>query len=340
MLHSGHAIVWVVHFFGASPHRNSPRCGKDSEGGLIREQYMFHIAHSAGFSLLAPLKLTFGIGTNDQRFGYSSPAMYIDPVELPTNIFGGNRRVEVSAALSEDESGELCRCRTSVRSLCSQSGCQIERLPHGGGRTGMFSPHQETLIVDMVRENNAIKLSEIQQKIIEDHVNFEGINSVSLSTVDRVLKRNRLRMKQLYRVPFDRNSDRVKEQRFQYVQRVFQLDAMERPHEYIYMDEAGFNLTKRRRRGCNVIGHRAIVGVPGQRSAFSDLVHTLQESLCPTTTVSAHTTSPMAKPAVYMAEAATCSGFLLQCSLYFELNPQQFTNDRAKVAFIISLLGQ
>ncbi|KAL1278993.1 hypothetical protein QQF64_025666 [Cirrhinus molitorella] len=78
--------------------------------------------------------------------------------------------------------------------------------------------HQETLIVDIVCENNAIKLSEIQQKIIEDHVNFEGINSVSLSTVDRVLKRNRLRMKQLYRVPFDRNSDRVKEQRFQYVQ--------------------------------------------------------------------------------------------------------------------------
>lgn len=70
----------------------------------------------------------------------------------------------------------------------------------------MFSPHQETLIVDMVRE--------IQQKIIEDHANFEGINSVSLTTVDRVLKRNR----QLYRVPFDRNSDRVKEQRFQYVQ--------------------------------------------------------------------------------------------------------------------------
>ncbi len=81
----------------------------------------------------------------------------------------------------------------------------------------MIPPHQETLIVDMVHENNAIKLREIQQKII-DHVNFEGINSVSLSTVDRVLKRNTLRMKQLYRVPFDRNSDRVKEQRFQYVQ--------------------------------------------------------------------------------------------------------------------------
>jgi len=39
---------------------------------------------------------------------------------------------------------------------------------------------------------------------------------------------------------------------------------MERPHEYIYFDEAGFNFTKRRRRGRNVIGNRAIVGVPGQ----------------------------------------------------------------------------
>ena len=49
----------------------------------------------------------------------------------------------------------------------------------------------------MVCENNPIKLSEIQQKIIEDHVNFEGINSVSLSTIARVLKRNRLRIKRL-----------------------------------------------------------------------------------------------------------------------------------------------
>ncbi|XP_016366756.1 uncharacterized protein LOC107707284 [Sinocyclocheilus rhinocerous] len=31
------------------------------------------------------------------------------------------------------------------------------------------------------------------------------------------------------------------------------------------MDEAGFNLTKRRRRGRNIIGHRATVDVPGQR---------------------------------------------------------------------------
>ena len=56
---------------------------------------MFHIVHSPRFALLAPLKLTFGIGTSDQRFGYSSPVVYTDPVELLTDSSGGNRRVEV-----------------------------------------------------------------------------------------------------------------------------------------------------------------------------------------------------------------------------------------------------
>ncbi len=35
--------------------------------------------------------------------------------------------------------------------------------------------------------------------------------------------------------------------------------------EFIHIDEAGFNLSKTRRRGRNIIGQRAIVHVPGQR---------------------------------------------------------------------------
>ena len=52
---------------------------------------MFHIIHSPRFALLAPLKPKFGIGTRDQRFGYSSPTMSIDPVELLRNSLGRNR---------------------------------------------------------------------------------------------------------------------------------------------------------------------------------------------------------------------------------------------------------
>ena len=46
-----------------------------------------------------------------------------------------------------------------------------------------------------------------------------------------------------------------------------ELEANQAPHEFIYVDEAGFNLSKRRRRGRNIIGKRATVVVPGQRGA-------------------------------------------------------------------------
>jgi len=80
----------------------------------------------------------------------------------------------------------------------------------------MFSQQQETIIVNMVLQNNLICLREIQQRVEEDNVNFEGVNSVSLSTIDRVL--NLISLKQAYRVAFERNSERVKELRYQYVQ--------------------------------------------------------------------------------------------------------------------------
>ena len=46
---------------------------------------------------------------------------------------------------------------------------------------------------------------------------------------------------------------------------MFQLDSMERPHECMFLDEAGFNHTKRWRRGRYIIGQRAIVELPGWR---------------------------------------------------------------------------
>ncbi|XP_039889734.1 uncharacterized protein LOC120734808 [Simochromis diagramma] len=116
----------------------------------------------------------------------------------------------------------------------------------------------------MARGNNLIRLREIRDKVIADNVNFESIVDVSLATIDRVLRRQKTRMKQVYGVPFERNSARHKDLRYEYVQRILQLDAMARPHEYLFLDEAGFNLQKRRQRGHNVIGQRAITEVPGQ----------------------------------------------------------------------------
>ncbi|KAI2664199.1 hypothetical protein H4Q32_002341 [Labeo rohita] len=113
--------------------------------------------------------------------------------------------------------------------------------------SGTRNPHcvstMRVTVGGMVRENNLIRLREIRDKVIADNVNFESID-VSLATIDRVLRRQKMWMKQVYRVPFERNSARHKDLHYEYVQRILQLDAIARPHEYLFLDEAGFNLQK------------------------------------------------------------------------------------------------
>ncbi|XP_027008009.2 uncharacterized protein LOC113646166 [Tachysurus fulvidraco] len=138
-------------------------------------------------------------------------------------------------------------------------------LPPRGGRERLFTQVQELAIVQMVQENYAIRLRELQQRIIADRMVFNNINRVSISTISRILQKHNFRMKQMYRVPFERNSVRVKDLCHDYVQTVLDFDAAEQPHEFIYVDEAGFNLAKTRRRGRNIVGQRAVVNVPGQR---------------------------------------------------------------------------
>uniref|UniRef100_A0A8C1QPZ5 DUF4939 domain-containing protein n=1 Tax=Cyprinus carpio TaxID=7962 RepID=A0A8C1QPZ5_CYPCA len=69
---------------------------------------------------------------------------------------------------------------------------------------------------------------------------------------------------------------------------------------------------------------------------FADLRHTLLESHLPSTV----TTTPPVRPVSFSGEAASCSGFLLQCSLYFKLQPHLFVTEQVKVTFIISLLSR
>ncbi|XP_019216442.2 uncharacterized protein LOC109202777 [Oreochromis niloticus] len=142
---------------------------------------------------------------------------------------------------------------------------RIARHPDVGGRGRMFTAEQETHIVNMVIANNAIRLREIQQRIIDNDTIFQNIHSASISALSRVLARHRIRMKQIYRVPFERNTERVKQLRYDYVQRVMELEADAMGHELLFVDGASFNLSKTRRRGRNIIGHRAIINVPGQR---------------------------------------------------------------------------
>ncbi|KAK3528035.1 hypothetical protein QTP86_015842, partial [Hemibagrus guttatus] len=48
--------------------------------------------------------------------------------------------------------------------------------------------------------------------------------------------------------------------------------------------------------------------------------------------------SPMAQPAPYYGSAEDCNGFLLQCSLFLDMQPHLYPAERSKVAFIITQL--
>ncbi|XP_019210673.1 uncharacterized protein LOC109199799 isoform X1 [Oreochromis niloticus] len=142
---------------------------------------------------------------------------------------------------------------------------RINRRQPGGGRPRVLTDQQELAVVEMVRARNDIRLSEIKQAIENSNDTFANVPSISLPTIARLLKKHQVSMKQIYLVPFERNNVRVKQLRSEYIQRVMELDAAVNHHKYIFVDEAGFNLAKTRRRGRNLIGQRATIQVPGQR---------------------------------------------------------------------------
>ncbi|KAK0131121.1 hypothetical protein N1851_034196 [Merluccius polli] len=155
---------------------------------------------------------------------------------------------------------------------------RIGRQPCTVGRGKLLNDQQEQDICNMVMANNAITLRQIRTAIIEDNAIFQNVNSISISTINWILNKHQMTMKQLYRVPFERNSDRVKELQYQYVHRIMALEENETPHILVFVDEAGFNLAKGRRRGRNIIGHRATVDVPGQRGGNITMCAAISEN--------------------------------------------------------------
>ncbi|KAL2083220.1 hypothetical protein ACEWY4_020993 [Coilia grayii] len=81
--------------------------------------------------------------------------------------------------------------RTTVSSIIQtfRRENRTARQVHRGGRGRIFTPQQEMAICNIVVENNAITLREIQTTILEDNDKFANVQTVSISTIDRVLKK-------------------------------------------------------------------------------------------------------------------------------------------------------
>jgi hypothetical protein len=59
--------------------------------------------------------------------------------------------------------------------------------------------------------NNDIRLREIQTQIVEDQVVFQGIDSISISTMEQIVQKKH-KDKAAVSCALERNSNRVKEQ--------------------------------------------------------------------------------------------------------------------------------
>uniref|UniRef100_A0A673FPW5 DUF4939 domain-containing protein n=1 Tax=Sinocyclocheilus rhinocerous TaxID=307959 RepID=A0A673FPW5_9TELE len=79
--------------------------------------------------------------------------------------------------------------------------------------------------------------------------------------------------------------------------------------------------------------------LPSTAEVLEELVSALRASLTPVTTPSSASVSPMALPLSYAGDTAVCGGFLLQVARFIEMQPQKFTSEWSKVAFLISLLN-
>ncbi len=78
---------------------------------------------------------------------------------------------------------------------------------------------------------------------------------------------------------------------------------------------------------------------PAVADPLEEHISALRATLSPVLKPPSVSVSPMALPATYSGKAIECNFFLLQLSLFIEMQPQQFVPERSKVAFLISLLS-
>ncbi|KAL4613044.1 hypothetical protein GN956_G23041 [Arapaima gigas] len=94
---------------------------------------------------------------------------------------------------------------------------RTENLPHHDGRGKVSTPEQQQATLAVVKANNVMRLLEIQDAVKEDYVMFSNINTASLVTTGKILKRKQIYMRQDYRVPSESNSEWIKGHRQDYV---------------------------------------------------------------------------------------------------------------------------
>lgn len=159
--------------------------------------------------------------------------------------------------------GEMLLPRSTVWSILSKF--RKERIlnpkERGGNRSPLFSPEQKKEIIAWIDANSMITLKQLKEKVKD-----EFKITASISTIDRVIGQFHYTLKALVKVPERRNCETTIRKRKVYSEMFRELETTV-PHEsIIFLDEVGFSVVTRPKRGRSLKGTSAYCSVSGARS--------------------------------------------------------------------------
>jgi len=154
--------------------------------------------------------------------------------------------------------------KSSVRTVVwryNKNG-QVSSGNSNNSRPKLLSPSEKSTVIGWIDEHPEMTLRELKQKI-KAILNKE----VSISTIDRLIKKFSYTLKNLVLVPAKRNCPHVIECRFNYAQEFGNLiESMDNDNKLFFLDEVGFQVSMRTKRGRSLVGTVPFLTVPAVRT--------------------------------------------------------------------------
>lgn len=153
--------------------------------------------------------------------------------------------------------------RTTVATIISAYNIkgQTSRLYSGGDHSSKLNANVKAKIRQWVDENATITLKNLKAKVFE---NF-SLN-VSTTTIYRTIKNFHYSLKKITIVPERRNFQSTIETRHNYALEFNKVNLENGGEQFVFIDEAGFNVSMRTKSGRSAVGTSAYVSVPAIRT--------------------------------------------------------------------------
>lgn len=184
-----------------------------------------------------------------------------------TSVTSEIRKRIISLALEGKGNGFIANLlglpRTTVVTIVSKfyNKGEDDVKKRGGNHRGKLTSEQKEHICRKVDENCFLSLNELVLNVYEQF----GI-SVSKSTIDRCLQEFHYTIKNVLPVPIARNCERTIDLRYVYAQEFRRLEQTIPLESFLFLDEVGFKVCTRAKKGRSKIGITATASVPQTRS--------------------------------------------------------------------------